>query len=61
MWLNIVTVTRDEDELQFSVGIASADFAVSNFDESPTCGCGFDCDNGIRDLMNESHDFVLSS
>ncbi|XP_027363398.1 uncharacterized protein At5g01610-like [Abrus precatorius] len=51
LWLNIVTVTRDEGELQFSVGIASADFAVSNFYESPTCGCGFDCFN----------DFVQSS
>lgn len=44
-WLSIVTVTRDDDELEFSVGIASADFAVSNFLESPTCGCGFDCVN----------------
>lgn len=42
-WLSIVTVTRDDDELEFSVGIASADFPVSNFAESPTCGCGFDC------------------
>ncbi|XP_048135425.1 uncharacterized protein At5g01610-like [Rhodamnia argentea] len=43
-WLSIVKVVRDGDELEFSVGIASADFAVSNFDECPTCGCGFDCD-----------------
>lgn len=34
-------VTRVDDELEFCVGIASADFAVSNFNESPTCGCGF--------------------
>lgn len=61
MWLNIVTVTRDEDELQFSVGIASADFAVSNFYESPTCGCGFDCVSEIENHMNKSRDFVLSS
>ncbi|KAL6208207.1 hypothetical protein ACLB2K_019158 [Fragaria x ananassa] len=45
LWLSIVTVVRDEDEIEFSVGIASADFAVSNFVESPTCGCGFDCVN----------------
>ncbi|XP_030477078.2 uncharacterized protein LOC115694091 [Syzygium oleosum] len=44
-WLSIVKVVRDSDELEFSVGIASADFAVSNFDECPTCGCGFDCDS----------------
>ena len=42
-WFNIVTVTRSADELNFSVGIASANFAVRNFYESPTCGCGFDC------------------
>jgi hypothetical protein len=46
LWLSIVTVTRDDDELEFSVGIASADFPVSNFTESPTCGCGFDCVSG---------------
>lgn len=45
LWLSIVKVTRDDDELEFSVGIASADFPVSNFDECPTCGCGFDCDD----------------
>lgn len=44
LWLSIVKVVRDDDELEFSVGIASADFPVSNFDESPTCGCGFDCE-----------------
>ncbi|XP_031261617.1 uncharacterized protein At5g01610-like [Pistacia vera] len=44
-WLSITKVTRDDDELEFSVGIASADFPVSNFDECPTCGCGFDCVN----------------
>lgn len=46
-WLNIVEVTKDGDEIEFSVGIASADFSVDNFYESPECGCGFDCDNGI--------------
>ncbi|XP_042475895.1 uncharacterized protein LOC122057733 [Macadamia integrifolia] len=44
-WLSIVEVTRSDDELDFSVGIASADFPVANFDESPECGCGFDCDD----------------
>lgn len=43
LWLNIVEVTRQGDELMLSVGIASADFPVSSFAERPTCGCGFDC------------------
>lgn len=47
-WISIIEVIRDDDELEFSVGIASADFPVSNFDESPTCGCGFDCVNASR-------------
>ncbi|XP_044491750.1 uncharacterized protein At5g01610-like [Mangifera indica] len=42
-WLSITKVTREDDELEFSVGIASADFPVSNFNECPTCGCGLDC------------------
>ncbi|KAM1042305.1 hypothetical protein ACFX2C_031385 [Malus domestica] len=52
LWLSIVSVTRDDDELELSVGIASANFPVSNFDESPTCGCGFDCVNGKRMIKN---------
>lgn len=44
-WPNIVEVTRNGDQLGFSVGIASADFGLDNFLESPTCGCGFDCDD----------------
>lgn len=45
LWLNIVEVTRDGDELEFSVGIASANFPIDNFYESPQCGCGLDCVN----------------
>ncbi|KAL3649125.1 hypothetical protein CASFOL_005528 [Castilleja foliolosa] len=49
-WVNIVEVTKDDDDLEFSVGIASASFEVDNFYESPKCGCGFDCVNlGKRD------------
>ncbi|KAI3449464.1 hypothetical protein Pfo_006129 [Paulownia fortunei] len=49
-WVNIIEVTKDGDELELSVGIASADFGVDNFYESPQCGCGFDCVNaGKRD------------
>ncbi|XP_062231209.1 uncharacterized protein LOC133928755 [Phragmites australis] len=44
-WLNIVEVIRNGDNLEFSVGIASADFGIQNFLECPTCGCGFDCND----------------
>ncbi|KAL4352148.1 hypothetical protein GQ457_06G030050 [Hibiscus cannabinus] len=48
-WLNIVEVVHDGSEMQFSVGIASANFPIENFYESPQCGCGFDCNrlNGL--------------
>ncbi|KAK1356912.1 Epoxide hydrolase family protein [Heracleum sosnowskyi] len=46
-WLNIGEVGRDGDVLEFSVGIVSADFEVGNFEESPQCGCGFDCNGGV--------------
>ncbi|XP_029129998.1 uncharacterized protein At5g01610 [Cajanus cajan] len=45
LWLKIVEVTRDGDDLQFSVGIASAGFSVDSFSESPQCGCGFVCNS----------------
>uniref|UniRef100_A0ACD5U3H6 Uncharacterized protein n=1 Tax=Avena sativa TaxID=4498 RepID=A0ACD5U3H6_AVESA len=45
LYVNIIEVTRDGDNLGFSVGIASAEFGLDNFLESPTCGCGFDCDD----------------
>ncbi|XP_038681069.1 uncharacterized protein At5g01610-like [Tripterygium wilfordii] len=44
-WLNIVEVVRSGDEMEFSVGIASANFPIDNFYESPQCGCGLVCDN----------------
>ncbi|OMO63859.1 hypothetical protein CCACVL1_22217 [Corchorus capsularis] len=44
-WVNIAEVTRDGDELSFSVGIASASFPLENFYECPKCGCGLDCLN----------------
>ncbi|WVZ98189.1 hypothetical protein U9M48_043675 [Paspalum notatum var. saurae] len=50
-WLNIVEVIRHGDKLEFSVGIASADFGIENFYECPTCGCGFDC-NDLLMLLN---------
>ncbi|XP_073148372.1 uncharacterized protein At5g01610-like [Henckelia pumila] len=45
-WINIAEVTKNGDDIDFSVGIASADFPADNFEESPQCGCGFDCVNG---------------
>ena len=42
-WVNIVEVVHDGKEMEFSVGIASANFATDDFFESPQCGCGFNC------------------
>lgn len=54
LWLNIVEVTRDEGDLDFSVGIASADFSVDNFSISPECGCGLDCVSVLNDQFTTS-------
>ncbi|MFS7901667.1 hypothetical protein Hanom_Chr01g00002341 [Helianthus anomalus] len=45
VWLSIVEVSRDGDELYLSVGILSAAFDITGFVESPQCGCGFDCND----------------
>ncbi|KAK6937363.1 Protein of unknown function DUF538 [Dillenia turbinata] len=45
LWLNIVEVRRNGEELEFSIGIASANFPIDNFYENPQCGCGFDCNS----------------
>ncbi|KAL6527598.1 hypothetical protein OROMI_029409 [Orobanche minor] len=45
LWLNIVEVTRNGENLEFSVGIASADFPIDNFYVCPQCGCGLNCKN----------------
>ncbi|XP_075475763.1 uncharacterized protein At5g01610-like [Primulina tabacum] len=45
-WIDIVVVTKNGDDIDLSVGIASADFPADNFEESPECGCGFDCVDG---------------
>ncbi|XP_022757953.1 uncharacterized protein LOC111305054 [Durio zibethinus] len=44
-WVNIVEVIHDGDKMEFSVGIASANFPTDNFFESPQCGCGFNCNH----------------
>ncbi|OAY80697.1 Uncharacterized protein ACMD2_18502 [Ananas comosus] len=46
-WINIIEVERRGDELDFSVGIASANFPIENFYECPQCGCGLDCVNAL--------------
>ena len=59
LWLNIVEVTRNGDDMEFSVGIASAAFPIDNFFECPQCGCGLDCVNGqVRKL--KTNPFVSS-
>ncbi|CAN0889097.1 Uncharacterized protein At5g01610 [Linum grandiflorum] len=50
LWLNIVEVVHDDGQMQFSVGITSADFPLDGFDESPQCGCGFDCNGLVSSL-----------
>ncbi|KAL3648061.1 hypothetical protein CASFOL_009029 [Castilleja foliolosa] len=47
-WVNIIEVSKEGDQLELSVGIASADFPADNFYESPECGCGFDCVNSEK-------------
>ncbi|XP_009771841.1 uncharacterized protein At5g01610 [Nicotiana sylvestris] len=42
IWLNIVEVRRKGDNLQFSVGITSANFPIKSFVECPSCECGLD-------------------
>ncbi|KAK7392298.1 hypothetical protein VNO78_20732 [Psophocarpus tetragonolobus] len=44
-WLNILDVARVGNDLDFSVGVASASFPLDNFFVSPQCGCGLDCDH----------------
>uniref|UniRef100_A0A2N9HUR3 Uncharacterized protein n=1 Tax=Fagus sylvatica TaxID=28930 RepID=A0A2N9HUR3_FAGSY len=52
LWVNIIEVIRDDEDLEFSVGIASASFPIDNFYECPQCGCGLDCVNGqIEDKL----------
>ncbi|OVA12701.1 Protein of unknown function DUF538 [Macleaya cordata] len=59
-WVNIIEVIRRGDELEFSVGIASANFPIDNFEERPQCGCGLNCgDNQVRKIIRNP--FVDSS
>ncbi|KAK4748793.1 hypothetical protein SAY87_015379 [Trapa incisa] len=61
VWVDIVEVTRNGDNLDFSVGIAGADFPVDNFEEQPQCGCGLNC-NGEKVVgIRRTSPFVSSS
>ncbi|CAK9136244.1 unnamed protein product [Ilex paraguariensis] len=60
LWFNIVEVKRGVDELEFSVGLISANFGIRNFLESPQCGCGFNCANGEERKVKLNR-FVSSS
>ncbi|KAL3531485.1 hypothetical protein ACH5RR_010807 [Cinchona calisaya] len=51
LWLNIAEVTIDGDNLEFSVGIASADFPINNFDIIPQCGCGLNCNEQLKKIL----------
>ena len=51
-WVDIVEVKRSGDDLDFSVGIAGAGFPIENFEESPQCGCGLNC-NGVEQVIRE--------
>ncbi|XAR52651.1 hypothetical protein NMG60_11020827 [Bertholletia excelsa] len=46
IWVDIIEVIRSGDNLEFSVGIASAGFSIDNFEVCPQCGCGLNCVNG---------------
>ncbi|OVA02626.1 Protein of unknown function DUF538 [Macleaya cordata] len=61
LWVNIIEVRQTGGELEFSVGIASADFPIDNFDESPKCGCGFNCVNEQVSGSLRTNPFVSSS
>ncbi|CAM8987816.1 hypothetical protein QQ045_007465 [Rhodiola kirilowii] len=52
LWVNIVEVVREGDELEFSVGIASANFGIENFEVCPQCGCGLNC-NGNQNQVRK--------
>lgn len=54
LWLNIVEVTKNGDDLGFSVGIATASFPIDNFLISPQCGCGLNCNSILNSHLVSS-------
>ncbi|KAL2238995.1 uncharacterized protein LOC105163112 [Sesamum indicum] len=63
LWLNIVEVRRNGEKLEFSVGIASAEFGIDNFYVSPQCGCGLKCNpsDELREMGNLRTNPLVSS
>ncbi|XVF80599.1 hypothetical protein PTKIN_Ptkin15bG0086700 [Pterospermum kingtungense] len=55
LWLNILELIRDGDELEFSVGIASASFPIDNFYECSRCSCRLDCVNRKPTKLRDSY------
>ncbi|KAG6480098.1 uncharacterized protein LOC122020850 [Zingiber officinale] len=53
-WFSIGSVARSDAALNFYVGPLSASFPVSNFEECPSCSCGFDCATAAAALSAES-------
>ncbi|KAM3356185.1 hypothetical protein P3S68_022899 [Capsicum galapagoense] len=60
LWLNIVEVVKDGDNLGFSVGIASASFPLDNFLICPQCGRGLNCNNSGEILKIRNSHLVSS-
>ncbi|KAK4355663.1 hypothetical protein RND71_024634 [Anisodus tanguticus] len=60
LWLNIVEVVKNGDNLEFSVGIASASFPLFNFLVSPQCGCGLNCDSNGH-ILKIRNSYLVSS
>ncbi|RVW97852.1 hypothetical protein CK203_021202 [Vitis vinifera] len=46
VWMEIVEILRSEDDIVLSVGVMSSAFPIDYFEESPQCGCGFQCGGG---------------
>ncbi|XP_026451513.1 uncharacterized protein LOC113351796 [Papaver somniferum] len=53
VWANIIEVLK-RDQLQFSIGIASAYFPIDSFYDSPKCGCGLNCKPRINPFIVSS-------
>lgn len=60
LWLSITEVDRGNGKLDFYVGPVSASFELVNFEESPQCGCGFNCGNLLSDSWSRSNLFWSS-
>lgn len=57
--LTIEKVIRDGDYLNFYAGSQTASFPVTNFDQSPECGCGFLCPQSSAQLVQSANSAQL--